>query len=293
MSDSKTPHPLQIDGELVRSLISDQFPNWANLPITPVPHQGHDNRTFRLGDDLSVRLPSRQQYAAHVETEFIWLPRLAPHLPLPIPTPLAMGAPSAAYPFPWTINRWLDGETVSAGRIDDPARFGIDLADFLNALHSIDTKDAPGPGPDNFHRGGDLAVYDDDTRTYIDTLSDLVDTRTAARIWESALEAQWTGSSLWLHGDMAVGNLLVDRGKLSAVIDFGQLAAGDPSCDITIAWTFLSVRGRQAFRDTLATDDATWARGRGWAIWKALFLLHESPSPESDQLRIIHDIILD
>ena len=272
----KTPdNSLQIDVPLVWQLVSSQFPDWAYLPINPVKNPGHDNRTFRLGDKMSVRLPSAQWYAAHVKTEQAWLTKLAAHLPLPIPVPLAMGEPDQRYPWQWSINNWLEGENATLERIEDLSQFAIDLADFLNALRSIDASEAPLPGPDNFFRGGDLSVYDAETRECISELQDTVDVKAATAVWESALAARYTGPAVWLHGDVAAGNLLVNAGRLCAVIDFGQLAAGDPACDATIAWTFFSGPSRDAFRRRLSLDSATWLRGRGWAMWKALLELRK------------------
>jgi len=265
------PHDaVSIDVPLVQLLVADQFPIWAHLPISPVKTSGHDNRTFRLGPEMSVRIPSAYRYAMHVETEHLWLPRLAPHLPLPIPTPLARGEPAYGYPWLWSVNSWLDGESATIERIDDLSLFAHDLANFLNRLKTIDTADGPSPGPDNFYRGGDLAVYDAETRECIDELQDVVDAKVATAVWESALDDAWSGPAVWVHGDVAAGNLLVKGGRLCAVIDFGQLAAGDPACDVTMAWTFFGEASREVFRTALSVDEATWSRGRGWGLWKAL-----------------------
>jgi aminoglycoside phosphotransferase (APT) family kinase protein len=259
-----------IDVDLVQRLVADQFPKWAHLPIRPVKTSGHDNRTFRLGPEMSVRIPSAHRYAAYVETEQLWLPKLAPHLPLPIPTPLALGKPAHGYPWAWSVNKWLDGESASIERVNDLSLFASDLANFLNRLRTIDAADGPSPGPDNFYRGGDLAVYDDQVRECIDELQGVVDPKAATAVWESALNAAGSGPAVWVHGDVAAGNLLVKGGRLSAVIDFGQLAVGDPACDVTIAWTFCLGASRDVFRRELSVDEATWSRGRGWGLWKAL-----------------------
>jgi len=246
---------------------------------------------------MSIRIPSAHRYAQHVETERLWLPRLAPHLPLPIPTPLAIGKPAHGYPWPWSVNRWLDGENATIERIDGLSLFARDLANFLNRLRSIDTTDAPTPGPDNFYRGGDLAVYDTETRECIDELQNVVDARAVTAVWESALNATWSGPTVWLHGDVASSNLLVKDGRLSAVIDFGQLAAGDPACDLTIAWTLFSGASREEFRRSLSVDDATWSRGRGWGLWKALLELREYQRTKrvesADGRSVIDDILSD
>ncbi len=260
MTQFNSGDSLQIDVALVKCLIAEQFPKWADLAVEPVTIDGHDNRTFRLGDEMSIRVPAAEQYAAHLQTEQAWLPKLAPHLPLPVPTPLAMGEPTSQLPWQWSINRWLKGETAAAHRIDDLTQFAQDLATFLTKLRAIDASGAPAPGPDNFFRGGELSVYDNETRECINELHDRVDVRAASAVWDSALETTWLGAPVWIHGDVAAGNLLVERGKLSGVIDFGQLAAGDPACDVTIAWTLFTEESREAFRREISVDEATWTR---------------------------------
>ncbi|MET0295198.1 MAG: aminoglycoside phosphotransferase family protein [Phenylobacterium sp.] len=262
---------LHIDADLVRRLIADQFPHWAHLPVRPVEHGGNDNRTFHLGETMSVRLPSHAAYATQVEKEQRWLPRLAPSLPLPIPAPLAQGRPSADFPLPWSVCRWLDGETAEHATIDDQIAFARDLAGFLRSLQRADAVGGPPAGPHSFHRGGSLWAYDAEVRG-LPVDPDLL------AVWEAALGAQWEAEAVWVHGDVAPGNLLVAEGRLSAVIDFGCSAVGDPACDLVIAWTFLDGAARDAFRTAMRQDAATWARARGWALWKALICLEREPS---------------
>ena len=297
VQSASSDYSVHIDVPLVRRLVADQFPDWADLPIKPVKMGGHDNRTFHLGDEMSIRLSSAQRYAAHLKTAQAWLPKLAQYLPLPIPMPLAMGEPAHGYQWNWSINTWLAGECAATERINDLAQFAKDLANFLNALQRIDTKGAPVPGLDNFFRGGELSVYDAETRDCIRELHDVVDTKAATAVWESALQARWLGLPVWTHGDVAIGNLLVERGRLCAVIDFGQLAAGDPACDVTIAWTRLTEPSRRIFRAELSVDDATWVRGRGWGLWKALLELRvrrqTDPVDAARAQRVINDILSD
>ena len=286
---------VRIDSALVRRLISTQFPQWADLPVEPVELDGWDNTTFRLGEEMSVRLPSAGSYVAQVEKEHRWLPKLAPLLPLPIPAPLAKGVSGEGYPYPWSVYRWIEGEPAAVGRIDDPVEFATALADFLAALYRIDPTGGPQPGPHNFFRGGPLAVYDAETRQAIAHLDGKIDTDAASAVWEAALEAKWPGPPVWFHGDVAAGNLLVQGGGLGAVIDFGTSGVGDPACDVTIAWTFLSGRGREAFRAALPVDGATWARGRGWTLWKGLITLAEHADtnpPEAERARRTIDRVL-
>ena len=263
---------IHIDVPLVHQLISTQFPEWANLTIKPVEFSGWDNRTFHLGEHMTVRLPSNAEYAEQVEKEQYWLPKLAPYLPLPISTPLAMGNPSTEYPLHWSIYKWLDGDTASVERISDLNQFAIALAEFLVALQQCDATGGPLPGNHNFYRGGDLAIYEAETREAIKILGDKIDVDAVTNVWEVARASTWHNPPVWIHGDIAIGNLLVKNGQLNAVIDYGQLGIGDPACDLAIAWTFLRGESRQAFQQTLKLDPATWARGRGWTLWKALIV---------------------
>ncbi|MEV4517062.1 aminoglycoside phosphotransferase family protein [Dactylosporangium sp. NPDC049525] len=264
------PQRVAVDAEQVRRLVAAQFPQWAGLPVRPVPDGGWDNWTFHLGSRMSVRLPSAAEYALAVDKEHRWLPALAAQLPLPIPAPLAKGAPGAGYPYPWSVYEWLDGEPARADRIADPVRFALDLAEFLAALRRVDITGGPHPGPHNWYRGGPLRTYDGEARRALTVLAGHVDADLAGEIWQGALDARWDGVRRWFHGDVAPGNLLLDGGRLAAVIDFGTCGVGDPACDLAIAWTLLTADGRQAFRERLGVDAATWARGRGWALWKTL-----------------------
>jgi aminoglycoside phosphotransferase (APT) family kinase protein len=281
-----------IDAALVRRLVAAQFPQWAELPIRPVELDGWDNTTFRLGEDMSVRLPSAAAYAPQVEKEHRWLPRLEPLLPLPIPVPLARGEPGEGYSFSWSVYRWLDGETAMTGRIDDVVEFAGTLAEFLRALRRVDPAGGPQPGRHNFFRGGPLTVYDAETRQAIAALEGRIDGGAATAAWEAALAAGWHGPPVWFHGDVAAGNLLVEGGRLSAVIDFGTSGVGDPSCDLAIAWTFFQGEGQDAFRAALRPDDATWKRGRGWALWKAL-ITRDDPATAAEAQRVIDEVLAD
>ena len=296
MTRNVSSDSVRIDLPLVRRLVSDQFPQWADLAVKPVEFDGHDNRTFRLGDTMAIRMPCAERYA-HGSTEHQWLPKLGPLLPLPVPIPLGEGTPGQGFPWPWSVNTWIEGRNASIERIGDLEAFAGDLADFLNTLQSIDTTNAPAPGPHNFFRGGELSVYDSETRACIDGLRDVIDVDAAISAWESAVETKWDLPSVWIHGDVAVGNLLVADGRLCAVIDFGQLAAGDPSCDVTIAWTLFSGQSRDRFRADLAVDEAVWVRGHGWGLWKALLDMSTQrathPEAAAKAERVIRDILAD
>lgn len=286
-----------ITPDLVSRLLREQFPQWADLPVRRVDADGIDNTTFRLGDSMSVRLPTGGWYSRQVEKEQRWLPVLAPQLPLPIPVPLAQGEPASGYPWPWSVYRWLDGEPLMAGPVADMPRLAADLAGFLAALYAVGSAGGPGPGQHNFFRGGPLTVYDAETREALGALRGHIDTAAAGDVWAAALGATWHGAPVWFHGDIAPGNLLIDGGRLSAVIDFGTSGVGDPSCDTVIAWTVLSGDSRRVFIERLPVDDATWTRGRGWAIWKAMIVLAEvltsDPEDANECKRVIAEVIAD
>ncbi len=286
-----------IDAALVRRLVAEQFPRWAGLPVRPVAHGGVDNRTFHLGDEMTVRLPSAAGYAGQAGKEHRWLPELAPRLPLAVPTVLARGVPGQGYPFAWSVIRWLDGETASAERIGDLTAFATTLAGFLNALHALDSLGGPPPGQHTCFRGAPLLTYHDDTLRALDRLGDRIPRAAAAEVWRTALDSPWHGTPTWFHGDIAHGNLLVRDGRLAAVIDFGCSAVGDPACDTVIAWTLLSGPSRAAFRAALRLDAAAWARGRGWALWKALITLAEhvdtDPVRAAAARRVVDEVLRD
>ncbi len=264
------PTRFPADAHLVRRLVSAQFPKWAELPICRVANEGWDNRTFHLGSEMIVRLPSASPYELAVEKEHRWLPVLGRQLPLPIPVPLALGEPGEGYPHAWSVYQWLSGEPATLATVGDSIEFATSLASFLAAMQRVDPTAGPVPGLHNWFRGGPLATYDKETRLALEALDGHIKTDVAKEIWQSALRATWDQRPVWFHGDVARGNLLVKNGELAAVIDFGTCGVGDPACDLAIAWTLLSEEARSAFRDQLSVDPATWARGRGWALWKAL-----------------------
>ena len=290
-------HRADITAELARRLVAEQFPQWADLPVRGVDLDGWDNTTFRLGDAMSVRLPSGEWYAPQVAKEHRWLPVLAPRLPLQIPVPLAEGAPGCGYPWPWSVYRWLDGEPLAPGLVTDLPQFAADLAGFLAALYAADPADGPPPGQHTCFRGAPLTVYDAETRAALAALDGQIDAAGAADVWAAALRATWAGSPVWFHGDISHGNLLVRDGRLSAVIDFGCSGVGDPACDTVISWTFLTGESRRVFMDELPVDEGAWARGRGWAIWKAMIVLVDAlrsdPADAEECKRVISEIIAD
>ncbi|MFJ7887366.1 aminoglycoside phosphotransferase family protein [Lysinibacillus xylanilyticus] len=288
---------IKIDVDLVSKLINNQFPEWSNLEIKPVKKSGNDNKTFHLGNSMSVRLPSDEEYVPQVEKEQKWLPILAKHLSTPISEPLAKGEPSGDYPHPWSVNKWLDGEIVTIENIDDPNQFANELGGFLVELQSIDVSGGPLAGEHNFYRGGDIVVYDDECRDAINNNVTTFNKHSLEEIWELALASKWAGEPVWVHGDIAPGNILIKNGKLRAVIDFGILGVGDPSCDAAMAWTFFDDRSRKTFKNALNFDEETWNRARGWALWKALITYdynkQSNKAVADEQCNIINVIIND
>ncbi|WP_410788568.1 aminoglycoside phosphotransferase family protein [Kribbella sp. C-35] len=273
-----------IDADLVRRLIAQQFPQWADLPVTPVKIDGWDNRTYRLGSGLTARLPTHSNYVAAVDKEHQWLPVLGPHLPVEIPEAVAKGAPGEGYPHPWAIRRWIPGQTASAETIADLDEFARSIAAFILALQDVDATGGPLAGAHSFHRGAPPEYYHDETLEALAVLKGRIDTDLAREVWDAALATSWDRPPVWFHGDIANGNLLVQDGHLSAVIDFGTSGVGDPACDLVIAYTFFSGSSRAAFREAVDHDPGTWARARGWALWKALI---------TEDLRVVDNVLTD
>ncbi|MFE4052881.1 aminoglycoside phosphotransferase family protein [Streptomyces sp. YIM B13518] len=267
------PGTRPVDVGLVRRLVAGQFPQWEGLAVARFPSGGTVNAMYRLGEDMVVRLPLVPGGADDVLVERTWLPRLAPHLPTAVPEVLGEGEPTEGYPWPWSVYRWLAGENPEAGALSEPVPLAEDLAGFVAAMRSITL-----PGAPRAHRGGPVASLDAETRAAIEELRGIpqegVDCEAATAVWEEALRAPgWDGPPVWLHADLMPGNLLVDGGRLTSVIDFGCLGAGDPACDLFPAWNLLPAGARDVFREALDVDDATWIRGRGRTLSQALIAL--------------------
>lgn len=281
---------------VVERLVTSQFPQWAGLPLAPVPESGWDNRTFRLGEDMAVRLPSAERYAPQVEKEHRWLPMLSRYLPLPIPEPLGLGRPERGYSWHWSIYRWLPGVTVAAGQIADLHSFASALGGFLAALHRIDPSGGP-PASDRSWFRASADTRDEQTRAAISALDGVIDTRAAYSVWEAARSAHDVESLTWIHGDVSANNLLSVDGRLSAVIDFGCSGIGDPAFDLEPAWDLFSDESRATFRERLALDDATWARGRGWKLWASSRALVDGLATGADWVdwprRVIAEVLSD
>lgn len=261
-----------IDGDLVRRLVGGQFPRWADLPVERVASGGTVNAIYRLGDELSVRLPLTASGVGSMDWEGRWLHRLAPLLPVTIPAVVAAGAPALGYPFSWAVHRWIEGETAVEGRLATPGPLARDLAGFVMAMREVSLPDAP-----RAYRGVPLATADRQTRAAIEELrhtGEPLDAGAALAAWTRALAAQdWSGAPCWVHSDLMPGNLLVAGGRLAAVLDFSTAGTGDPACDLIPAWNLLPADARDIFRDAAGIDDATWTRAQGWALSMALIQL--------------------
>jgi aminoglycoside phosphotransferase (APT) family kinase protein len=265
---------VEIDAGLVRRLLVAQLPHWSALPVERVRFFGTDNAMYRLGSDLAVRLPRRAQNLLQLENECLWLPELAPLLPVPVPVPVAVGEPGEGYPLRWAVYRWIEGEPADAEAVTDVAAFARDLAEFVAALHRVDPSGGPTAGRHNVFRGEPVARRDRRTREAFASLRGELDVDAATAVWEDALHApMWAGAPVWIHGDLDARNLLVIDGRLSGVIDFGTLGVGDPAWDVTAAWKVLDVEARGLFRSALAVDDAAWVRSRGLVLSQAVIAL--------------------
>lgn len=287
-----------IDDALVRRLVASQFPEWAALPVGEVDRQGWDNRTFRLGDELAVRLPSADGYVAAVEKEQDVLPYLAGRLDIAVPEPVALGGPGEGYPFPWSVRRWLDGTVVAQAQPQevDRVRLAADVGAVLRQLRSLPAAGGPAAGAHSFHRGAHPSYYADEVVMALDALGATVDRSACERVWDAATATAWDRPAVWFHGDVAPGNLLVDEdGRLSALIDFGTCGVGDPACDLVLAWTFLDGGARRVFREAVELDADTWARGRAWALWKSLIMLAGSAGPgdRSEHEQVLASVLSD
>ena len=283
--------------DLARKLIAEQFPEYASLTIVDVDKQGHDNRTYRLGEHMLIRMPTAKTYALKVPEEQELLPQLAKRLSVSIPAPIKMGKPSTDYPYPFSIYKWLPGKSINLLTLtaQDKEQLAFDLAKVLKELQAITDVEGPEPGQHNWWRGCNVSIYDKGAREQIAELSEIIDTSKALALWDHACATKWDKKPVWIHGDFAIGNILMDGGKLSAVIDFGGAAVGDPACDLVIAWTYLSGKAREIFISKMAMDPDTWLRARAWALWKATFELCQIADKNSPdalfQKRIIDEVM--
>jgi aminoglycoside phosphotransferase (APT) family kinase protein len=259
---------VEIDAALVGRLVAAQFPGLAGEPVREVRSTGTVNAVYRLGEHLCARLPRQPSRAPHLERELGWLPKLAPRLSLRVPEPVARGEPAGGYPCVWAIYRWIDGRPYEDDLVDDDRRAAEDLARFVVELRSVDPGGAPRAGR------GPLRSLDAATRAAIESSRHVIDGDAARAAWRRALDAPaWDGAPVWIHADLLRPNLLVDGGRLGAVIDFGGVGAGDPAADVVAAWSVFGGAAREAFRGVLDVDDGTWNRARGYALHQAALII--------------------
>ena len=292
------PDEPDLDKNIAARLVAENFPEYTDLPVVAVQPWGTDHALFRLGENLAIRLPRVERAVMQVGKEHKWLPRLAPHLPCRIPAPLKRGRPSQTYRWDWSIYDWIKGEALSPQSDFDSHQLALDLAGFVGALERIPASDGPVAGSQNFGRGLPLNARDQATRKAIAALHGVIDAGAATAAWNAALEVPaWPSPPVWVHGDLQASNLLMRDGRLHAVLDFGGLGVGDPACDMMIAWSLFSGAARDAYRRATAVDDATWARGRGWALSVALVALpyyqNTNPSVTDTARRAIHEVLDD
>jgi aminoglycoside phosphotransferase (APT) family kinase protein len=269
---------VNVDEALVGHLLTMQFPDFAERPLTVVEPWGTDNAIWRLGDDLVVRVPRIYWAKEQAQREAEWLPRIAPHLPVAVPEPVAIGQPGGGYPYQWAVHRWLPGDGATFSRIDNPAAFALDLAEVVEALQTMPIDGAPEAN----NRARPLLAYNVATLEAIERASHLIDAESATAVWEEALAAPpHPGPAVWVHGDIE-GNCLVSDGRLSGIVDWSSACAGDPAVDVQVVWSPLFTDdSRRVFLDALHVDAATLARSRGAAINQACaalpYYLHTYP----------------
>lgn len=257
---------IEIDADLVRALIDVQMPEFADRPLRPVEPWGTDNAIWRLGDDLVIRLPRIDWAVEQVDLEATWLPRLAPHLPVAVPQPVAIGDPGCGYPHRWAVHRWIPGDGASLDRVSDARKFALDLAAVVRGLGRVPVEGAP-PAR---NRARPLREYDGATRRAIEAAAHLIDAETATAVWEEALAAPaHDGPPTWVQGDLE-GNCIVRDGRLCGLVDWGSACVGDPAVDVQVVWSPLfDDASRTTFLAALGVDDATVTRSRGAAIHQA------------------------
>ncbi|GAB2596063.1 aminoglycoside phosphotransferase family protein [Kribbella endophytica] len=286
----------EIDELLVERLVASQFPEWAGLAVSAIPSSGTVNAMYRLGEELTVRLPLVEGGVSDIFTEYEWVPRLAPYLPVEVPLPVRLGEPGFGYPWAWSVNRWITGDVPLAADLQTAApvagQLALDLARLVAAFRAVDLPDAP-----RGHRGGPLIQEDAETRDALAQLEGAIDTSAAVAAWEAGLAVPQTEPDLWLHADLMPGNLLVREGRLAAVLDFGCVGTGDPACDLIPAWNLLPSSARETFRAAVGADDSQWIRGRARALSMALIQLpyyrETNPVIAANAQHVIDEVLAD
>jgi aminoglycoside phosphotransferase (APT) family kinase protein len=259
------PDEVVVDDATMRGLLTEQFPQWADLPLRRVPDSGTDSAIYRLGADLGIRLPRIQWAVPQIDKECLWLGRLADELPVRVPVPIGEGEPGRGYPYPWLVYPWLPGTSLDRTSVASTSSLVRDVATFVLALHAVPTAGGPEPG----RRGGAMVPLDREVEWALEKLEGLIDTTRARAVWRAAREAEPVSQvAVWIHGDLLPGNIVVDGGRLAGIIDWSATGVGDPACDAMFAWS-LGAEERELCRRLLGFDDATWARARGWVVEQA------------------------
>jgi aminoglycoside phosphotransferase (APT) family kinase protein len=254
---------------MVRALLKEQFPQWADAPLRRIEDSGTDNAIYRLGETMGIRLPRIHWAEAQIDKERRWLSGLAGGLPVAVPVPIATGRPGHGYPFPWLVYPWLEGISLDRLVLASWADLVRDVAAFVLALEGLPTTDGPSPR----RRGTAMAQHDSAVRWGLDQVDGLIDVDLAQQVWQLALDAgDWPNDPVWVHGDLLPGNLLVRQDRLCGVIDWSGAGIGDPACDAMVAWALPS-DARRIFRDAVGFDDATWARARGWVVEQTILYI--------------------
>jgi aminoglycoside phosphotransferase (APT) family kinase protein len=289
---------VEIDAPLVRALVRSQFPELARLRPRRVRSGGTENAVFRLGDELSLRLPLRPSAVDSLRKEIRWLPEIARHCRLPVPEIVAVGEASQGYPFPSAVVRWLRGDDALTARFASLDETADALADFVAGLRAADPMSVPPPSTEGFVRGGPLTERESSVDAALPRCTGLLDVSAAASLWADGLAApEWTGPPVWLHADLIPGNLLVVDGRLAGVLDFGAMASGDPAYDVTPAWNILDPPSRRRFRAALDVDEATWRRARGLVVSGAIlaipYYLRTNPAMVATARRGLEQVLAD
>jgi aminoglycoside phosphotransferase (APT) family kinase protein len=278
---------------IAKKLIFEQFPEFSHLTISDIEKQGHDNRTYKLGEDMLIRMPISEQYALKVPKEQELLPKLAKYLTITIPKPIKMGQPSTNYPYSFSIYKYLPGKSVNLVNLTNQENeaLAVDLANFLKEMQAVKNIKLLAPGKHNFWRGAHVDVYDKNVREQIKVLDNIIDTENCLYLWDKACLTKWHKNPVWIHGDFAIGNILVKSGKLVSIIDFGGTATGDPACDLVIAWTYFLGKARDIFINEMNLDKDTFLRASAWAIWKATYELSNINNKKSNEAYMQKNII--
>ena len=261
---------VDVDVDIVRGLLAEQRSDLADLPIRPVVSTGTVNALFRIGADFVVRLPLQDHWEEGIEREWRWIPWLSRRITAArLPEPIFKGIANDAFPFSWSIYRWIEGAPYDDELVDDETDVARQLSRYVLELRALEI---PAAAPEGGREP--LAVLDENTREAIEEAGTVIDAPRAMSVWDQALRTPpWDGMPVWIHGDLLRPNLIVRDGQLEAVIDYGYIGVGDPATDLIPAWAVFGPAGRTAYREALGPDETTWARGRGIALHQAAMII--------------------